>query len=89
MGPIDSVKVQISAVLGTVKLPINQLLRMGRGAVIELDATEEDAIEIRANNIPVAIGEITIQNDKIAVTVTERLKSSARRAAAVRPLVSD
>jgi flagellar motor switch protein FliN/FliY len=89
MGPIDSVKVQISAVLGTVKLPINQLLRMGRGAVIELDATEEDAIEIRANNVPVAFGEITIQNQKIAVTITERLRSSSRRGGTIRTLVSD
>ena len=79
MGPIDSVRVQISAVLGTVKLPVNQLLRMGRGAVIELDAAEDDTIMILANNVPVAIGEVIIQNEKIAVTITERLKSAGRR----------
>ena len=79
MGPVDSVKVQLAVVLGTTTMPINQLLRMGRGAVIELDATEESDVEILANNIPVARGEVSIQNDKIAVTVNEMLKSIRRR----------
>jgi flagellar motor switch protein FliN/FliY len=89
MGPIDSVKVQLSAVLGTVRLPINQILRMGRGAVIELDASEDDSVEIRANNIPIAFGEVTVQNDKIAVTISKILKAAARRSAAARTLVSE
>lgn len=79
MGPVDSVKVQLAVVLGTTTMPINQLLRMGRGAVIELDATEESDVEILANNVLVARGEVSIQNDKIAVTVNEMLKSIRRR----------
>lgn len=79
MGPIDSVKIQLSVVLGRSKMPINQLLRMGRGAVIELDTDLDDEVEIRANNLPFARGEITIVNNKIAVTVREKLKSSMRR----------
>ena len=79
MGPVDSVKVQLAVVLGTTTMPINQLLRMGRGAVIELDATEESDVEILANNVLVARGEVSIQNEKIAVTVNEMLKSIRRR----------
>ena len=81
MGPVDEVKIQISVVLGRAKMPINQLLRMGRGAVIELDATEQDDVDILANNVPVARGEVTIQNDRVAVTVNEVLPSTARRRA--------
>ena len=79
MGPIDSVKIQLSVVLGKSMMPINQLLRMGRGAVIELDTDLDDEVEIRANNLPFARGEVTIVNNKIAVTVREKLKSAERR----------
>ena len=79
MGPIDSVKIQLSVVLGKSKMPINQLLRMGRGAVIELDTDLDDEVEILANNVPFARGEVTIVNHKIAVTVREKLKSARRR----------
>ena len=89
MGPIDTVKVQLSVVLGTTRLPINQLLRMGRGAVIALDATEDDEIEILANNVPVARGEVAIRNDRIAVTVSRLLKSANRRAQASRTLEAE
>ena len=51
-------------------LPMSQLLRMGRGAVIPLDASESDEVWILANNHPVARGEIEIREDRIAITVT-------------------
>ncbi len=73
MGAVESVKVEISVVLGKSVIPMHQLLRMGRGAVIELDANQDDAVWILANNKPVARGEIMIQGDKIAVSVTETL----------------
>jgi len=43
-----------TVVLGTTSMPIHQVLRLGRGASIELDASEEDAVSILANNLPVA-----------------------------------
>ena len=49
---------------------MQQLLRMGRGAVIPLDAHENDEVWILANNHPVARGEIEIREDRIAITVT-------------------
>lgn len=72
---VDSVKVDISVVVGRAKLPMQQLLRMGRGAVIELDAHQNDQVIILANNTAVAKGEIILQGDRIGVTVTDMLKS--------------
>ena len=57
-------------VLGRSVLPMQQLLRMGRGAVIPLDAKATDEVWILANNHPVARGEIQINDEKIAITVT-------------------
>jgi flagellar motor switch protein FliN len=73
---VESVKVDISVVVGRAKLPMQQLLRMGRGAVIELDAKQSDQVMILANNKAVAKGEIVVQGDRIGVTVTEMLKGT-------------
>jgi flagellar motor switch protein FliN/FliY len=71
---IESVKVEISVVLGRSVIPMHQLLRMGRGAVIELDSRQDDAVLVMANDKAVARGEIIIQGDKIGVSITEILK---------------
>ncbi len=71
---VDGVKVEISVVLGRSVIPMHQLLRMGRGAVIELDSHQDDPVTILANDRAVATGEIQIQGDKIAVSVVELLR---------------
>jgi flagellar motor switch protein FliN/FliY len=71
---IDNIKVEISVVLGRSTIPMHQLLRMGRGAVIELDSHQDDPVTILANDKPVAKGEIQIQGDKIAVSVVDLLR---------------
>ena len=70
LSQVHSVNVEISVVLGRSVLPMQQLLRMGRGAVIPLDAREHDEVWILANNYPVARGEIHINEDRIAISVT-------------------
>ncbi len=70
MGQVNSVNVEISVVLGRSVLPMQQLLRMGRGAVIPLDTTVNDQVWILANNHPVARGEIQINEDRISIAVT-------------------
>ncbi|MBS0296771.1 MAG: flagellar motor switch protein FliN [Proteobacteria bacterium] len=70
LSQVAAVNVEISVVLGRCLLPMQQLLRMGRGAVIPLDTRENEEVWILANNHPVARGEIQIQDDKIAITVT-------------------
>lgn len=70
MGQVNAVNVEISVVLGRSTLPMAQLLRMGRGAVIPLDASVNEEVWILANNHPVARGEIQINDDKISIAVT-------------------
>lgn len=70
MSQVNAVNVEIAVVLGRSVLPMQQLLRMGRGAVIPLDAAEQDEVWILANNHPVARGEIQIVDDKISICVT-------------------
>ena len=67
---VKAVNVEIQVVLGRATLPMAQLLRMGRGAVIPLDTTVNEEVWILANNHPVARGEIQISDDRIAIAVT-------------------
>jgi len=70
LSQIEAVDIELSIVLGRSVLPMSQLLKMGRGAVIPLDASEHDEVWILANNHPVARGQIEIRDDRIAITVT-------------------
>jgi flagellar motor switch protein FliN len=68
---LDKVALDITVVLGTTDMPIHQVLRLGRGAIIELDAVESDAVKILANNFPVAKGTVVVSGNRIAVEVKE------------------
>ncbi len=73
MATLDKVSLDITVVLGTTSMPIHQVLRLGRGAIIELDATEDDAVKILANSLPVAKGTVQVNGNRIAVEVSELL----------------
>jgi len=70
---INRVSVEITVVLGRTHMPVRQLLKMGRGAVIDLDAGHEDECWIFANGELVARGEIMIVGDKIGVSITRMM----------------
>ena len=69
MATFENVTVDITVVLGTTSMPIHQVLRLGRGAIIELEAGEDDAVNILANNLPVAKGTVVVNGNRIAVEV--------------------
>ena len=70
------VPVQVSAVLGRATMQVAQLLKLGRGAVIELDRKLGEAVDIYVNNRLVARGEVVMVDDnRLGVTMTEIVKS--------------
>jgi flagellar motor switch protein FliN/FliY len=70
---IDNVPLDIAVVLGTTAMPVHQVLRLGRGAIIELDASEDDEVTILANNLPVAKGTVVVNTNRILIEVREIL----------------
>ena len=73
MARIEKVQLDIAVVLGTTTMPIHQVLRLGRGAIIELQSGDNDEVQILANNFPVAKGAVVISGNRIAVEVKEML----------------
>lgn len=74
MPAIHEVSLEAYAILGTAAMPVSQLLRMGRGAVVELDTGLGDEIEMRINDQLVAKGEVVVVEDRIAIEITEIVK---------------
>lgn len=70
-----NVPVQVSAVLGRSTMQVSQLLKLGRGAVVELDRKVGEPIDIYVNNRLVARGEVVVVEDRLGVTMTEIVKS--------------
>src|SRR5688500_17043604 len=72
---VYDIPVSISAVLGKATMQVSQLLKLGRGAVVELDRKVGEAIDIYVNNRLVARGEVVIVDERLGVTMTEIIKS--------------
>ena len=69
------VPVKVSAVLGRARMDVSELLKLGPGAVLELDRKVGEAIDIYVNDRLVARGEVVLVEDKLGVTMTEIIKS--------------
>lgn len=74
MQAVYDIPVQVSAVLGKANMQVSQLLKLGRGAVVELDRKVGEAIDIYVNNRLVARGEVVVVEDRLGVTMTEIIK---------------
>lgn len=72
---VYDIPVQLSAVLGRSTMQVSQLLKLGRGAVVELDRKVGEAIDIFVNNRLVARGEVVVVEDRLGVTMTEIIKT--------------
>jgi flagellar motor switch protein FliN/FliY len=73
MSTLDNIEVDISVELGSAIMPIHHLLRLGRGAIIELDALESDPMKVYANNVLVARGEVRIDDGRLSVEISEKV----------------
>lgn len=70
---LDPVDIEIEVLLGETKMPVHQLLRMGRGAVIELGTHEDEDVLVLANDIPIARASVHIDGGKIGIAITRML----------------
>ena len=74
MTGFDNLDVDLSVVLGKTRMPLQQLLRLGRGAVVGLEGTESDLVEILANGHLIAEGQVVVTGTSISVEVTRMVR---------------
>jgi flagellar motor switch protein FliN len=70
---LEKVPLNVLVVLGSTSMPIHQVLRLGRGAIIELDSTEDDEVKVLANNMAIAAGAVVVSGNRIAVEIKRML----------------
>lgn len=71
---VYDIEVDVTAVLGTATMQVSQILKLGRGAVLELDRRVGETIELRAENQLVARGEVVVIEDRLGISLTEVIK---------------
>lgn len=76
LAAVYDVPVQLAVVLGRATVKVGQLVRLGRGAVVELDRRVGEPVDILVNNRVVARGRVTVVDDRLGVTLTEIVKSA-------------
>ena len=74
---VDDVEVEISVVLGRTEMSIRELLKVGRGAVIDLDTGHEEECWICANGEPIARGVVVMVGEKVGVSITRMIENQA------------
>lgn len=72
---VFDVPVKVSAILGRAQMEVSELLKVGKGTVIELDRKVGEAIDIYVNNRLIARGEVVMVEDRLGVTMTEIIKA--------------
>ncbi len=78
MSSLEGLHVDLTIVLGRTRMPVHMLLRMGRGAVIELASSDADMVEILANDHPIARGQVVVTGTRIQVEITEIIPKPQR-----------
>lgn len=72
---VYNIPVKVSAILGKTSMKVSQLMKLNKGAIIELDRKVGEAIDIYVNNNLVARGEVVVVDDKLGITMTEIVKT--------------
>ncbi|MFI3241613.1 MAG: FliM/FliN family flagellar motor switch protein [Alphaproteobacteria bacterium] len=71
----EDISIELSVTLGTTILRVQQLLKLGRGAVIELDKKFDDSVDIYANDVLIGKGEVVVtENDTLGVSLINTIK---------------
>ena len=72
---VYDIPVTVQAILGKSAMEVSQLLKLGKGAVVQLDRKVGEAIDIYVNDRLVARGEVVLVEDRLGVTMTEIVKT--------------
>ena len=71
MSVLDDISIDMSIVLGSAQLPIRQLLKMSRGAMIPLDCGHDDPTLVYVNEKLVAKGRVHVIDDHISLEISQ------------------
>lgn len=74
MSVLEGISVELQIVLGSADVPIRQILKMSRGAMIPLGVGHDDPTLVCVNNQPIARGKVLVSGDQMSLEITEVMK---------------
>ena len=77
LGVVSEIPLEVTCILGQSRMTINQVLKLAKGSVIELDKSVGESIDLMVNGRLIAKGEVVIVEDKIGITITEIIKTTS------------
>jgi len=78
---ILSIPVNVQVVFGAASMPVAQLIKLGRGAVVALDRRVGDPVDVVVNGRVVAHGEIVVvdeETSRLGVSLIEIVGAQVR-----------
>ncbi len=79
LGRVRDIPLDVTVELGRTRLLIRDILDLGAGSIIQLDKIAGEAVELFANGLLVARGEVVVIDDNFGVRVTEIITAADRR----------
>jgi flagellar motor switch protein FliN/FliY len=74
MSVLEDISIDLSIVLGSARVPIRQILKMSRGAMISLDSGQDDPTLVYVNNKLIAKGNVLVNEDQMSLEITAVLR---------------
>ncbi len=71
MDHLKDVKFELEAVLGKTVMPVDEILKLGTGSVVELDRPIHEDIDLVVQGVKVASGEVVVVDDSFAIRIKE------------------
>ena len=68
---LENIEVKLTVEVGSSELKIRDLLRLNEGSVVELERLAGDPLDILANGVPIAKGEVVMVGERFGVRFTE------------------
>jgi flagellar motor switch protein FliN/FliY len=75
---ILDIPLRVTVELGRTKMPVNELLALGQGSVIELNKLAGEPMEVLVNDKLIARGEAVVVNEKFGVRLTDIISTKER-----------
>ena len=68
---LENIEVKLTVEVGSSELKIRDLLRLNEGSVVELERLAGDPLDILANGVPIAKGEVVMVGERFGIRFTE------------------
>jgi len=68
---LENIEVKLTVEVGSTELKIRDLLRLNEGSVVELERLAGDPLDILANGVKIAKGEVVMVGERFGIRFTE------------------